>query len=57
MTGFSFLMIGLVAGSLATMKVCALITGDLKLPKRRPRTKGHPKECSFAEPLQQGCEV
>ena len=52
MSGFSLVMIGLVAGSLVTMKLCALITGDLKMPKRRPRKvriKGRPKECSFEE--------
>jgi hypothetical protein len=61
MSGFSLVMIGLVAGSLLAISLCALITGDLKMPKRKPqprkvRISGRPKECSFEEryPVKRG---
>ena len=59
MNGFELVMIGLIAGSIVTIKLCALITGDLKMPKRKPRQiriTGQPKECSFEEryPVKRG---
>ena len=54
MSGFSLVMIGLVAGSLLAIHLCAMITGDLKMPQRKPQSRkvrisGRPKECSFEE--------
>jgi hypothetical protein len=62
MSGFELVMIGMAAGSVVTVKLCALITGDLNMPKRRQpqprkvRISGRPKECSFEEryPVKRG---